>query len=279
MSARWIPINTGAIREALEDVFELLGHMRRDPGPLGLLARADVLSMIDLFSRAGEQLEDKRNALRTLEDYERHHADQAKFIAVLQRGLSRLPAGVHVPLFDHGAVEEFVHDQAIRKSWTDWYKNKRTKWEHYIKRVEDDIPTYPEFEITAIRGKYTDLRIKSNIPVFELKYRTRQAFEYFWILHNVYCSPIPAPPVGGKLPLGPRLLDPDSNPKPRIRSAEFLFDPELTIRDSCIKITELFVTSVVKHGYYPELLPAVAAFDHELSPQHTHNAVKDLGID
>ena len=279
MDGRWVPMNSRVNREAFQDVFELLNLMSRDPGPFGLLARPDVLSIIDLFDRAGEQLHDKQQALKTLKDYEGHQVDQDKFLAVLQRGLSRIPPGIQVPLFDHGGVKAFADDQVIRKTWVDWYKAKRARWEKSIRLTEDDIPIYPDFEITDIRGRYTNLRISSNIPVFELGYRIRQAFEYFWVLHNVYCSPNPAPPIGCKLPLGPRLLDPYSNPKPRVPSAEYLFDPNLTIRDACIKITELFVVSVVKLGHYPELLPAVAALDHELSPEHTINAVKELGID
>ena len=274
-----LPWSSSVPRQAFQEVFDRLRQMRQNPGPFGILARRDVLSLIDLFDRAGEQLQEKRQALKTLEDYEKHHLDQTKFVTVLRRGLNRLPPGVSVPYFDQDFFTNFFDDLVIRQTWTDWYINKRSKWEKYLRRVEDGIPLYPEFEILHIRGDYTNLHITSNIPVFELEYRTRQAFEYFWVLHNVYCAPVPAPPIGWKLPLGPRLLNPDSHPKPRVPSAEFLFDPEFTIRDACVKITELFVTSVVKHGYYPELLPAVAAFEHELSPQHPINAVKDLGID
>ena len=264
--------------EQVRGVLDQIAHWVHNPGTYDVWARPDVQSIFTLIGRAGEQLQQKQYALKTLKEYENHTKEQEKFLIVLTRSLDRLPRGVYAPFIAYQDIKVLEKDATIVKSWVDWYKRKRAKDEKYIRRVEDSIPTYPDFEITKIHGRIDYLRVSTNIPVFELRYRIRQAFEYFWVLYNVYCFPYPAP-LGKKLPLGPRILNPDWCPRPRVESAYFLFDPELTIRTNCINITELFLISIIKYGYYPEILPLVIWRDEELSPTHPFNAVKEFGID
>ena len=237
----------------------------------------EVKSVFDLIDRAGEQLSAKQKDLKTLRDYEQLCKDQNSFLKVLRRSLDSLPHGLRDPFFQYNNVKELEDDWLIAESWIEWYKYRRAKWQRYINLVESDIPVYPDFEITEFRGKYPRFRVLANVPVIELKFRIRQAFVYFWMLYNIHCSPIPAPSPGGKLPHGPHMLNPKWHVKPRIPSNEFLFNPQHTIKDACIRIMKIYITSVVKLGVKSELLPSMVAKDHELSPNHRINSVKESG--
>ena len=113
-----LPLTNSVTRQAFQEVFDQLRHMRRDPDSFGLLGRREVLSLIDLFDRAGEQLQEKRHALKTLEDYEKHHLDQTKFVTVLRRGLERLPPGISIPYFNPEFFHCFFDDLVIRQTWS-----------------------------------------------------------------------------------------------------------------------------------------------------------------
>ena len=111
--------------------------------------------------------------------YEAHIDAQKNFILVLRRSLVRVPHGERVPFVSFNGIAILEADISKSIGWVDWYKSKRAKYETHIHRIEKDIPVYPEFEILKIGGKYTQLKVKANIPVFELKYRVRQAFAFF----------------------------------------------------------------------------------------------------
>ena len=237
----------------------------------------EVLSVFNLVDRAGEQLAVKQKNLKTLRDYEQLCEDQNSFLKILRRSLDRLPHGLQAPFIQYNGVKELEDDWLISQGWIEWYQFKRAKWQSYINLVESDIPVYPDFEIIKICGKYPHFRVLTNVPVIELEFRVRQAFAYFWMLYNIHCSPVPAPTPGGKLPRGPYLLNPKWHPKPRISSKEFLFNPEHTIRKACIRIMKIYLISVIKLGVKSELLPSMVANDHELSPSHRINSVKESG--
>ena len=243
------------------------------------IASPQSLSVFELCHRAGEQLRSKEKNIKTVREYEAHIDAQKNFILVLRRSLVRVPHGERVPFVSFNGIAILEADISKSIGWVNWYKSKRAKYETHIHRIEKDIPVYPEFKILKISGNYTQLKVKANIPVFELKYRVRQAFAFFWMVWNIHCSPNDAPLPGEKLPQGPHILNPELNPKPRIDRDQYFFDYELTLRDALIKITELYLISVIKYGIMSELLPFVQVADSELQPDHGVNAVKLLGID
>ena len=94
-------------------------------------------------------------------------------------------------------------DQAIAKSWIDWYKHKRLQEIDSIRALESQFPPRPEFRIESVGhpgfSEWT-LIVNAEIPRPELVFRIRQAVQYCRVLYNIFCAPGPAPAPGNPLP-------------------------------------------------------------------------------
>ena len=228
----------------------------------------EVQSIFDFVDRAAVQLKVKEDNLKSLRDHERHYEDQANFIKVLRRALDRLPPGQRVRFIRNQNLQEFEADKVIENTWINWYSLKRAQGAQLEEAIESGLREYPEFEITGIEGEFPDFVVSSNIDVFELKYRTRQAVEFFKVLYNIHCNPNPAPLPGVEFPQNSDAFDPARLIHPRFEHCKIWFDSAKTIREACVKIIELFLVSVVKHKEYPKYLPVVPFREGELPGYH-----------
>ena len=236
-------------------------------GPF-MVTTPQVLNILDFTDRANQQFQEKKENLKTLRDYEKHYQDQLNFVTVLKSSVARLPPSVGANFIRIHNLVELEEGREIEKSWIDWYSHERSQIAPLLATVENGLEAHPDFEILAISGKYHQLRVSTNIKIHELRYRIRQAFEFFHMLHRIFCSPIPAPPPGEPLPFGPENLNPDLPTCPRIESGNFWFDPSLPLRDACIKVTEIFLIATIRDKEYPSYLPPIAPREGELPPWH-----------
>ena len=236
-------------------------------GPF-MSATPQVLNLLEFVDRASEQLLVKRANLNTLQDYESYYIDELNFIKVLRQSVNRLPPCVGTNFAITHNLGDLEEGKNVEESWINWYSHERSEIAPLLGVVEDGLEAYPEFCVIRISGEYPHWRVRTNIEVHELKYRVRQAFEFFRMLHRIFCSPVSAPPPGEELPFGPENLNPDLLICPRVQSGCYWFDRGLTLREACEKVTSIFLVATIRDKVYPRYLPPLPPLEGELPPWH-----------
>ena len=243
---------------------------REDPiiGP-SVAECSHVLNVLAFVDRASDQLIEKLNSRKTLQDHEAILVDQNNFLILLRRALDRLPVAVRDGLVRIHHLVELEADVVIQQSWLDWYSHKREKFSVLLETVEDGLPAHPDFsDVWEISGEIHQQQVSINIEIKELGYRVRQAFEFFCMLWRIFCSPVSAPPPGEELPFGPENINPDLPCSPRTDAGNLWFPSRLTIRQACKRVTLIFLVSTIRDKQYPKYLPALPPLEGELPPDH-----------
>ena len=213
--------------------------------------------------RANEEITKRSKNLQSPRDIEDLYTYEFNFLTLVGRNLDVLNdeerAGYVALGFKFDELQRMREDQAIAKSWIDWYKHKRSQELESIKAIEDLIPTYSEFELCSIGhpGGGRRWAIFANIEIPAWRYRLRQAARYCRILYIIFCAPGPAPAPGDPLPAD--LPVPDfAAPIPlRFPHRDYVFAGNKSYGEECGRIMELFLTAAVRNGATSDLLPYV----------------------
>ena len=235
------------------------------PSAFGATATARrVRFMKERMLHANEEIVKRSFKLKSPKDIEELYAYETDFFAIVCEKVDNanvLEQKIYKKLgFNFEQVQFMKQDQAIAKSWIDWYKHQREQHLAEIKAIESQFPPRPEYQIKSIKHpNFGEWAVTGNfdIPRPEFAYRLRQAEEYCRVLYNIFCAPNPAPAPGNPLPAD--LPVPDfSAPAPRrFPCRNYVFAESLTYSQGCARLISFFLTSAIREGKTSDLLPLV----------------------
>ena len=216
-------------------------------------------------ARGRQQLEEKKQKVKTLTDAENLLEDEQKFCKVMRASVNRLPesdlwhcVGVRADLTLLAIEQDIV--ERYRKKFIE-ARTKNLRHLYKIEKFEASLKPRPDIKVEAVLfylDGEVDVRLSEVVP--ERRYRAEQAVQYFAELLITHCSlsdPEDAaragihPGANGKRyhftpkPMGTFLLEIETIARRKIitrcPSRDFIFNPERTYYQEYERIVTQFV--------------------------------------
>ena len=215
---------------------------------------------LNFINRAREQLNEKRNNVRTLVEAEDLYVDEQKFHRLLHINLVTLQTSDQLHcwqlLLELGDLKD---DFKVSSEFRTKYRAERAGDLDGINQREGLCTPCPSFKVTEIFHYSEETVFIPNQSVPELGYRSRQGAIYFNRLleqHTAPCSPEerealekPVPRQG--LPQAPcsfELINSIPCPSPRVSNRDYLLRPEAGILEEFSRVFKSFLEETITQG-------------------------------
>ena len=242
-----------------------------DPPPVEPSER--LTRTLNFINRAREQLNEKRNNVRTLVQAEDLYTDEKKFYRLLHINLINLQTSDQLHcwqlLFDLGDLKV---DLKVSAGFRARYRAERASELDEINRREGLCIPCPLFKVTEIFHYPDEIIFFPNQVVPEIGYRARQGAIYFKRLleqHTATVSPNEREALGKLLPpqgspQAPCSADPVSSipcPSQRVSGRDYLLRPGAGFLEEFSRVFKSFLEETITQGPEKnnllELLPLV----------------------